>query len=194
VHKENIDQYTDKQLVKMVLEGHPSAFGVIVKSTESLVAMIVFKMIPVIEDRKDIAQDIYLKAFKQLSRFQFRSKLSTWIGKIAYNTCLHYLEKKKLVLSEDMADNFESIVAGSSPNETELFIHSKELSVILLTEMDRLPPIYKTLVHLFYREELRHEDIIQITGLPKGTVKNYLFRARKLLKDRLLQNYKNEEL
>ncbi len=85
-------------------------------------------------------------------------------------------------------------MSGPLVSETELSLQRKELSAILQKEMDLLPPVYGTLLHLFYREELRLEEIIDITGLPEGTVKNYLFRARKLLKERLLSNYKKEEL
>ncbi len=87
---------TDQQLVNIVLSGDTNAFGTIIKKTERLVAQIVFKMINNPEERKDIAQDIYLKAFKNLSGFKFEAKLSTWIARIAYNSCLNYLEKRKL--------------------------------------------------------------------------------------------------
>ena len=73
----------DQPLVEMVLKGNTNAFKTIMKNTEDLVAQIVFKMIPIAEDRKDIAQDIYLKTFQKLNTFQFRSKLSTWIAQIA---------------------------------------------------------------------------------------------------------------
>ena len=82
---------TDQSLVERVLNGDNSAFGVIVKKTENLVAKIVFDTIPDEGDRKDIAQDIYLKAFQKLRSFRFQSKLSTWIGQISYNTCIDYL-------------------------------------------------------------------------------------------------------
>ncbi len=89
---------TDQTLVEKVLRGETSTFSIIIRNTERLVAQIVFKMIPNIEDRKDIAQDVYLKAFQKLNSFKFQSKLSTWVGQIAFNTCLNYLEKKKIVL------------------------------------------------------------------------------------------------
>src|SRR5690348_15612938 len=88
----------DKLLVHRTLGGDARAFGIIVKNTEKLVAQIVYKMIPVEEDRKDLAQDIYLKAYKRLNTFKFQAKLSTWIAQIAYNTCYDWLEKKKYTL------------------------------------------------------------------------------------------------
>ena len=96
----------DRTLVNRVLHGDTRAFAEIVENTESLIAQIVFKMVSNPEDRKDIAQDIYLRAYEGLKDFRFNSKLSTWIGRIAYNTCINYLEKKKplLVSFEDTKD------------------------------------------------------------------------------------------
>ena len=188
---------TDQHLVKQVLDGDTSAFGTIIKKTEGLVAQIVFKMINNSEDRKDIAQDIYLKTFKKLSSFKFQSKLSTWIGQIAYNTCLNYLEKKKLIIlpkTESEGEALSSETTNTPNNETENLIFQKDLSEILISEIDILPPLYKTLITLYHNEELSYEEIAQITELPEGTVKSYLFRARKSLRESLLRKYKKEEL
>jgi len=183
---------TDRQLVEKVLRGDTQAFGAIIKNSEGLVAQVVFKMVNHAEDRKDLVQDIYIKAFKNLSGFRFQAKLLTWIGNIAYNTCVNYLEKKKLVLTGLIDKEDEKPLQAA--NETEIFISQKELSVILATGIEQLPPLYKTLIVLFHQEELSYADMVQITGLPEGTVKNYLFRARKTLKENILTHYKKDEL
>ncbi|HXB31648.1 MAG TPA: sigma-70 family RNA polymerase sigma factor [Puia sp.] len=188
----------DKHLVDRVLRGDTRAFGIIIKNTENLVAQIVFKFIPVAEDRKDLAQDIYMKAFHSLGGFKFQSKLSTWIARIAYNSCLSWIEKKKLVLPGDLHEDeeiFETTSAGiyhHSSVENNLF--QKELSVILRKEMEGLPAIYQTLITLFHHESMTYEELSQITGLPEGTVKSSLFRARKMLKENLLSKYQKETL
>lgn len=155
------------------------------------------------EDRKDIAQEIYLKAFKNLSSFKFQSKLSTWIAKIAFNTCLNYLEKRKLttlpaIYESDETDEGLELLATRAieqpDSEIEVFMFQKELSEILKSEIETLPPLYKTLIILYHNEELSYTEIAQITELPEGTVKNYLFRARKTLKVNLLHKYKREAL
>ena len=123
----------DKDLVNHVLRGDQSAFGRIIKNTEALVASIVYKMIPDQEERKDIAQDIYLKAFHKLAGFKFQSKLSTWIGQIAYNTCLSWLEKKKLVLPGEQWDN-DGVTDGRldtlSLAQTNLFSSKPEAMMV----------------------------------------------------------------
>ncbi|HEX3768921.1 MAG TPA: sigma-70 family RNA polymerase sigma factor [Puia sp.] len=192
----------DKHLVDRVLRGDTRAFGIIIKNTESLVAQIVFKLIPVAEDRKDLAQDIYMKAFHNLGGFKFQSKLSTWIAQIAYNSCLSWLEKKKLVLPGNLHENEEmdepspsGTYSYSSPeSNSENILFQKELSLILRKEMEGLPAMYQTLITLFHHESMTYGELSQITGLPEGTVKSSLFRARKMLKENLLSKYLKEAL
>jgi RNA polymerase sigma-70 factor (ECF subfamily) len=192
----------DKHLVDRVLRGDTRAFGIIIKNTENLVAQIVFKFIPVAEDRKDLVQDIYMKAFHNLAGFKFQSKLSTWIAQIAYNSCLSWIEKKKLVLPgnlQEYEEMYETTSAkvfnhSSVENNSENNLFQKELSVILCKEIEGLPAIYQTLITLFHHESMTYEELSQITGLPEGTVKSSLFRARKMLKENLLSKYLKETL
>lgn len=164
-----------------------------------MVAQITFKMIHNNEDRRDIAQEVYMKAFNQLGNFRFQAKLSTWIGQIAYNTCLSYLEKNRIVLihtdkeeertHEDVLDSLSNSVGPEQLNETEFTVLKNEITEILAKVIEDLSPLYKTLITLYHTEGLSYDEIGQITELPEGTVKNYLFRARKSLKEKLSQNY-----
>ena len=83
---------------------------------------------------------------------------------------------------------------GWADNEIDAFIFQQELSKILKAEIESLSPLYKTLITLYHNEELSYSEIIEITGLPEGTLKNYLSRARKTLKVNLLRKYKREAL
>jgi RNA polymerase sigma factor (sigma-70 family) len=183
---------TDKHLVDKVLHGDHRAFATIIRNTEGLVAQMVFKMVHREEDRQDIAQDIYLKVFHKLSGFRFQSKLSTWIGQIAYHTCLSYLEKKKWILPGNVLDEIPDGSPSFHASENTLFL--KERAGILQAEMEKLPPMYRVLIGLYHQEELSYQEIMQITGQPEGTLKSYLFRARRALKDALSLQYKKGEL
>lgn len=183
-------------MVNAVLRGDRHAFGMLIKQTEGLVAQITFKMISSPGDRKDIAQDIYLKTFKNIGGFKFKSKLSTWVGQIAYNTCLHYLEKRRLVLLENYGTNDEGD-EHQLPDESdnaEALLSQQYLKTVLNKKLDQLQPLYKTLISLYHQEELSYAEIAEITALPEGTVKNYIFRARKQLRENILKNYKRDEL
>jgi RNA polymerase sigma-70 factor, ECF subfamily len=189
VNVQNHYNQQDRILIEKVLAGDADAFGTVIKNTEGLVAQIVYKMIGNKEDRRDIAQDVYLKAYKNLSSFRSEAKLSTWIARIAYNACLNYLEKKKLLL----LDNID-VTEKLASNNTGFALDQKQSSVIVGAAIEKLPPILKTLITLYHSEDLSYAEIQQITNLPEGTIKSYLFRARKALKENLLQHYKKEEL
>lgn len=195
---------TDRQLVDRVLAGERHAFGMIIKNTGNLVAKIIFDMILNDDDRKDIAQDVYLKVYQKLPGFKFQSKLSTWIGQICYNTCVDHLRKKKLVLvgnffqtetesSNDLLDTMNT-AQGNFDEPVDTFVIGKDITGIVKMKIEKLPPVYKTLIGLFHNEELSYDEIGEITGLPAGTVKSYLFRARKQLKNELLLHYKKEDI
>ncbi len=181
----------DKNLVKRVLNGDTPAFTTIIKNTEVLVTQIVFKMIQP-NDRKDLAQDIYLKVYKNLAGFKFHSKLSTWIAQVAYNTCFDYLRKKKVLLPANFEEEHELNTASS--DEVILSIQQKELSAILKLAIEKLSPIYQTLITLYHQQEMSYAEITEITSLPEGTVKSYLFRARKELKNKLSLKYQKEDI
>ena len=155
-------------------------------------------MVSTVEDRKDLAQDIYLKTFHNLGGFKFQSKLSTWIARIA-DTCLSWIEKKKLVFPGNLGDDENEdlplkSVYHHSYQDSESIISRKELSGILTKEIEDLPAIYKTLITLFHHGSMTYEELSQVTGLPEGTVKSSLVRARKMLKEKLLSKYQKEAL
>jgi len=181
----------DRIWVHKVLAGDQRAFAHIIKATEGLVAQIIFKLIANPDDRKDMAQDVYLKVYQQLGWFRFQAKLSTWIAQIAYHTCLHHLERKKIALVPIWDDETEASQGVSNPfeNEIEAQLIREELSQLITNAIDQLNPIYRTLITLYHQEELSYSEIGQIVQLPEGTVKSYLFRARKALKEQVLQVY-----
>ena len=189
----SINRQAEKQLVERILRGDSRAFGAVVKGSERLVGQIVGRMIGNAEDRKDIIQDIYLNAFKHLPGFRHAARLSTWIGRIAYNTCLNFLEKRRLFLP---GENFhpEEDENTQTSNPTESLIIHKQLTAILSEKLALLPPVYRTLIVLYHQEAMSYSEIGEIMSLPEGTVKSYLFRARQQLKTHVLTDYKKDEL
>jgi RNA polymerase sigma factor (sigma-70 family) len=181
------NHFSDKVIVTSILNGNIQGFALVVKNTEKLVTHIVRKMLANEDDQKDLVQDIYLKVYQNLSSFQFKSKLSTWIANIAYNTTVNYLEKRRIpiVEIETVIENKFAIIDNS-----ELETIKTEAVEILNAEIGKLPPLYKTVITLFHLDELPNKEIAEITNLPEGTIKSYLFRARKMLKDNINYHYK----
>lgn len=191
----------NRDLIKRILAGDSNAFKIIISQTKGLVIQIIYKMISNQEDREDIVQEVYLKVYNKLSSFRFNSKLSTWIGTIAYNTCINHLEKKKIAtldINTNNEMNISEAISNHSINSivnlTENQVFKKERALILKLEIDKLPPLYKTIITLFHVEELSYNEISKITNLPEGTLKSYLFRARKRLRENILLNYKKDDL
>ncbi|RIW13447.1 sigma-70 family RNA polymerase sigma factor [Algoriphagus lacus] len=184
------DHLSDKFIVANVLNGKIQDFALIVKGTEKLVTQIVKKMVFDEDDQKDLLQDIYLKAYQNLASFQFKSKLSTWVGNIAYNTTINHLQKKKIPIYD------LETASGNASKETEnpeVEAIQTEAVDILTVEIANLPPLYQTLITLYHLEELTNKEIAQITNLPEGTIKSYLFRARQILKEKINQHYKRND-
>jgi len=205
-HTENFDEQT---IVRQILSGDTETFRQIIQQYQKLVSHIVFRMVSHGTDREELCQEIFIKVYRHLASFKFQSKLSTWIGRIAYNTCINFQKKKKALLFDDIffeqaanenSSDSESALTyysegfAEKPQTQDAEMHASELQSIIENEIIKLPSQYRALVTLFHVDELSLKEISEIMGMPEGTVKNYLFRARKILKKRLLKKYQPEEL
>ncbi|MDH4158326.1 MAG: sigma-70 family RNA polymerase sigma factor [candidate division Zixibacteria bacterium] len=184
-----------EELVKRVVAGDLAAYETFVKRFQRLVGHIVFRMVDNQADREDIAQDVFVKIYQNLPGFQFECKVSTWIGKITFNTCANYLAKKKTPLLGDLgpkeatADDFTDDRAR--PDE---MVEANDISSHLRREIAGLPVVYRTVLTFYHLEEMTYGEIARIMDLPMNTVKSHLFRARKALKERLMSKFLLEDL
>ena len=185
----------DKRLVRKILAGNTRAFESLIEEQKRLVSHIVFRMVSNSSDREEICQDVFMKVYQNLKGFQFESRLSTWIAKIAYNTCINYLEKKKIPLLGDCSSEDQTLdsfpAEGMLPDE---YAEKNDVSRRLQTEIDKMPAQYRMILTLYHLDNLSYNQITEIMQIPQGTVKSYLFRARKLLKQRLMAKYQPEDL
>ena len=185
----------NRTLVKSIIDGDQQAFRVFVKRYERLVRHVVFRMLSNETDREDICQDVFLKVYQNLSGFKFNSRISTWVARIAYNTCLNHLEKKKVPLIGDCVGEDETTDSWCDTSlSTEDYAEERDVQVKICAEIDKLPVIYGTILSLFHLQEMRYHEIASVLSMPEGTVKSYLFRARKMLKERLVDRFALEEL
>jgi RNA polymerase sigma-70 factor (ECF subfamily) len=182
-------------LIQRILGGDQQAFLTLVKDHQRLVSQIVYRMVSGEQDREDICQDVFIKVYENLAGFQQRAKLSTWIARIAYNTALNWLEKKRVPLFEAQAPAGETVDSCAHDDGTpEEWASNRQAAIRLCEEIDRLPVIYGTIVSLYHLHDMTYAEIGDILSLPDGTVKSYLFRARKMLKERVTAAYTREEL
>ncbi|MEY4931375.1 MAG: hypothetical protein RI909_2099 [Bacteroidota bacterium] len=182
----------DKALVSQVISGDKQAFRMLIKQNERLVGHMIARLIDRHEDREELCQDVFLKVYEKLGEFTFQSKLSTWIATIAYRHGINHLRKKKIEIRE-LPDDDDREQFISTENVEEDF-SDRQLDAMVMNLIDQLPPQYKAILTLYHVQEMSYPEIVEITGLPEGTVKNYLFRARQLLKEKVKKYLGKEEV
>jgi RNA polymerase sigma factor (sigma-70 family) len=174
----------DRALVSRVLSGDMQAFRALIKMHERLVAHMVGRLVKLEEDREELCQDVFMKVYEKLGEFNFQSKLSTWIGTIAYRQAINHLRKRKIEITD-----FPPEISEIETDE----VAEQDLEQYILKLIDGLPVQYKLVLTLFHLQQKNYAEIAEITGMPDGTVKNYLFRARQLLKEKAKKYLGSEE-
>jgi RNA polymerase sigma factor (sigma-70 family) len=195
----------DKRIIEKILNGKTSTFRILVERYQRLVAHIVFRMVPNPVEQEEIAQEVFIKVYQYLATFKFNSRLSTWIGRIAFNTCMNHLRKEKIPLFEDLftfpgdnrntwKDRDHSEVLHEDRSDPAIHVEQEERQKKVQAGIAALPVPYRLIITLFHLEELSYLEIAEITGLPEGTIKSHLFRGRKLLKEKLIAEYTGDEI
>jgi len=189
----------DQHYINLVMKGDTNAFAVLVDRYKDMVFSLSLKMLKGREEAEEVSQDTFLKIYKSLNKFNGESKLSTWIYKVAFNTCLDRLKKNKRLQPFAGLDEFTEPEALSLMNVLDS-IEDKERKQMIQDCMHLLPGEDSFLLTLYYFEEQSLEEIAKIIGITPNNVKIRLYRSRKklasLLKDRLepeiLQYYERE--
>ncbi len=182
-------------LLEKIQAGDKKAFQSLIEEYQRLVSHIVFRMIHNEADREDICQEIFIKVYQNLRGFRFESRISTWIAKIAYNSCINYLQKKKTPLFDDHAAGDETIENFSGNYILpDSFTEERDIASRLQIEIAKMDIQSRTILTLYHLEEMSYTEISQIMDVPQGTVKSYLFRARKKLKEKLMSKYQKGEI
>jgi RNA polymerase sigma-70 factor (ECF subfamily) len=186
-------QLSDEDLVRAGRAGDTEAFGEIVSRYKDRIYNLAYRMFGNREEAEDIAQETFLHIFRALGSFRVEERFSPWIYRIATNLCLDRLRKMKhAVASLDAPAGPE----GDIPQQVADWSHAPE-KVYELSEMradtqeaiNALPPKYKVVVVLRHLQDLSYDEIARVLGIPQGTVKTRLFRAREILRRRLGKLY-----
>jgi|WetSurMetagenome_2_1015567.scaffolds.fasta_scaffold86822_3 RNA polymerase sigma factor (sigma-70 family) len=186
-------EMTDAELVQQILNGNSNAFKFLVSKNQRLVVHIVGRIVRQQEDLEDICQEVFVKVFQKIRKFRGDSQLSTWIATIAYNTSISHLRKQNRKL-EVSFDESPGLIAGEEEAGFPAgAFEMEEAKTYLLKLIEQLPVHYRTVLTLFHLEEFSYREIEEITGMPEGTIKSYLSRARKLLKDKIELVFESEK-
>ena len=183
---------TDSEIISRVLRGEQQAFAELVNRYQNFVFTITLRYTDNREDAEEIAQDIFVKAYRSLADFRGASKFSTWLYTIVTTSCITFLRKKKLETRSlddervfEQADNQNS---GFTTNQVE-----QKSKVAMVNEAIKLlSPDDAKIITLFYKGEQSLEEIGVIIGMEPNTVKVKLHRARQRLKEKMEKYFPQE--
>src|SRR4051812_46071702 len=166
---------SDRELVAIAVEGFDGSFEELVRRYQRPISAYVYRMVGNYESALDLTQEIFIKVYNSLSRYRSEFKFSTWIYKIAHNSAVDHLRRT--------STREQSLIAGTEQDQFELPIESgllspeqeserKERRIEIENVIRALPGNYRELIILRHSQDLTYEEIVEVTGLPLGTVKN----------------------
>ena len=173
------DDFDDLMIVAEVVSGQKELFRLLVNRYQRFVYGMGKSFFRNAEDASDFVQEVFLKVFRSLADFEGRSRFSTWLYKIAYNTAVNSKSRKKEYYS--LAEE-ELIPDKDTPESAS--VRSTVCSAVRKAVQD-LPERYRICVDLFFFYERSYQEIEAITGYPVNTIKSHVFRAKKLLRESL---------
>ncbi len=180
----------DDTLIEEALRGDQKAFKELVARHQAAVFHIIFRLVRDKELANDLVQETFMKAFSSLKTYRSEYRFSTWLYKIAANSSIDHLRKKRIkalsldnpMQTDDGEIGFE--VADYSHHPEHEMVR-REQAVSIEEAIESLPKKYRRVIVARHREEKSYEEIAAELGVPVGTVKARIFRARELLKKRL---------
>jgi len=179
----------DRALVATAVSGVEGSFEELVRRYQRPISAYVYRMVGNYESALDLTQEIFIKVYSSLERYRPEFKFSTWIYKIAHNSAVDHLRRsttreQSLVLGPE-GDQYDLPVESgrlSPEQESERKERRCEIESVVRT----LPANYRELIILRHSQDLSYEEIVEVTGLPLGTVKNRLFRAREMMRQQFV--------
>lgn len=178
VKKSKMEETNETIVIKRVLEGDVQAFSFIVRYYQKPVFSLIIQIVSSREEAEELTQDVFVKVYKKLHSFQGRSRLSTWIYRIAWNSAISHARKKRIYLPVNDDTLFASI-----PDESVDEMLNKEQDEHLISQLEnaleKLNPEERLLLSLYYFEDKSISDMAEITGFSCENIKVKLFRIRK---------------
>src|SRR5438128_1970556 len=186
----DVTALADYELVSSAIAGREAGFEELVRRYQRPIAAYIYRMVSDYDAALDLTQEVFIKVYNSLSRYRSEFKFSTWIYKIAHNAAIDFLRRH--------AVREQALTSGVDREGREIAIESRRLTPEQESEREErrseiesvvrlLPSAYRELIVLRHSHDLSYDEIAEVTGLPLGTVKNRLFRAREAMREHLLQ-------
>src|SRR5688572_22361534 len=185
------EQPTDEELVAEVLGGARERFGDLVDRYQGRLVNYLFRLLRNVDDAHDLAQDVFLKVYQVLDRYDPQYRFSTWLFRVAQNAAIDQIRRRRLKLvslhQEDTEGETRDWDLPSTDRGPYGHLRNRERGEALQEAIDALPWEYRELILLRHYGELPYDEIARLKRMPLGTVKNKLFRGRQMLKERLAE-------
>jgi RNA polymerase sigma-70 factor, ECF subfamily len=166
----------DGELVTMTLGGHSEAFALLVERYDRAVYHLAYRTLHDVEEARDVAQEAFFKAYRSLRTFKPGAKFSTWIFAITYHACCDRLNRRKRYSNEELPERADP---GPGPESQAIALDQARR---LREAIDQLPEKYRTVITLYHLQGRQYDEIATVLGIPIGTVKTHLFRAKEQLR------------
>jgi RNA polymerase sigma-70 factor (ECF subfamily) len=183
---------SDNDTIQLVLKGDQQAFATLVARYQNYVFTIILRHLPSREDAEEVAQDVFVKAYRSLADFRGDSKFSTWLYTIATTSSITFLRKHKLDVqsldNEQVYGRAENMDGGMNANQVE----QKSKIAMVNSAIKLLSPDDAQVITLFYKGEQSLDEIAQVLGQETNTIKVRLHRARQRLKEKMEKYFVQE--
>ncbi len=178
----------DRVLVERCLKGEEKAFEELLRKYKNSVYSICYRMVRNQTDAEDLAQDVFIRTFSVLDRYDPSYPFSSWLFRITSNLCIDFLRKAKgsMVSLDQPIDGPEGSIQRQLPADVvkpDRQMENKEMMAALEEAISILPEHYRVIVILRHQEQMSYEEIADDLGIPLGTVKARIHRARNMIKD-----------
>lgn len=177
----------EELIIERVINGDKHSYKELVSRYQGLAYSLSFRVIKNSQEAEEVAQESFIKAYKALSKFDRRSKFSTWLFRIVYNTAISHIRKRKNV------ETFEVEKHRATASDPKILEESDRKRYIK-EAMDKLKPEDATVLTLFYLREHSIQEISEIMDIKESNVKIKLFRSRKKMGEELRRILKDEVL
>ncbi|MBX3288596.1 MAG: sigma-70 family RNA polymerase sigma factor [Acidobacteria bacterium] len=180
----------DIRLVAEALSGSEASFEALVQKYQRPIVAYVFRILGDYDASLDVTQEVFIKVYNSLDKYSSEYKFTTWLYRIAHNAAIDHIRRHSVTLqsieTENAEGSYELQIESPLPSpekEREQNEWRTEIEAVIRC----LPVPYRNLILLRHSQDLSYDEIAEVTGLPLGTVKNRLFRAREMMRDILVE-------
>jgi len=190
IGRQEIRAYTDVELIANAIKGREDGFEELVRRYQKQITGYVYRIVGDYDSSLDVTQEVFIKVYNSLHRYSSDYKFSTWLYRIAHNAAIDHLRRNSInpqsLETENEDGTYQLQIESPAPSpekDREVSEWRTEIGQVI----KRLPDAYKQLILLRHANDLSYDEIAEVTGLPLGTVKNRLFRAREMMRQIMLE-------